>query len=200
MTVLKIAGGAALSAFRLDKLNARVRAVQPGARVLAARFWHFVEVTRALESGEAATLEALLTYGAPAAAAGGREVLVTPRLGTISPWSSKATDIATHCGLGPVRRIERGTAYHLHATGDPGPILPLLHDRMTEAVLGSLDEADELFHHFPPKPLTTIDVPGGAGTRLKRPTGRSGWRWRRTRSTISSRTSPAAAGTRPTSS
>ena len=160
MTVLKIAGGAALSAFRLDKLNARVRAVQPGARVLAARYWHFVEVARALESGEAATLEALLTYGAPAAAAGGRDVLVTPRLGTISPWSSKATDIAAHCGLSPVRRIERGTAYHLHASGDPGLILPLLHDRMTEAVLGSLDEADELFHHFPPTPLTTVDVTG----------------------------------------
>ena len=91
-------------------------------------------------------------------------MLVTPRLGTISPWSSKATDIATHCGLGAVRRIERGTAYHLDAAGDIGAILPLLHDRMTEAVLGSLDEADELFHHFPPKPLTTVDVLG-AGPR-----------------------------------
>ena len=160
MTVLKIAGGAALSAFRLAKLNAGVRAVRPGARVLAARFWHFVEVTRALDPREASTLEALLTYGAPAAAAGGLEILVTPRLGTISPWSSKATDIAMHCGLAAVRRIERGTAYHLDAPGDPGPILPLLHDRMTEAVLGSRDEADELFHHFPPAPLTTIDVTG----------------------------------------
>ena len=160
MTVLKIAGGAALSPFRLEKLNARVQAVQPDARVVAARFWHFVEVDRPLGPGEAATLEALLTYGAPASAAEGREVLVTPRLGTISPWSSKATDIATHCGLGAIRRIERGTVYALEATGDLGPILPLLHDRMTEAVLGSLDEADELFHHFPPKPLTTIDVTG----------------------------------------
>ena len=158
MTVLKIAGGAALSPFRLEKLNARVQAVQPDARVVAARFWHFVEVDRPLGPGEAATLEALLTYGAPAAGGEGREVVVTPRLGTISPWSSKATDIATHCGLGAIRRIERGTVYALEATGDLGPILPLLHDRMTEAVLGSLDEADELFHHFPPKPLTTIDV------------------------------------------
>ena len=158
MTVLKIAGGAALSSFRLEKLNARVQAVQPDARVLSARFWHFVELHRALERSETATLERLLTYGAPAVTTGGREVIVTPRLGTISPWSSKATDIATHCGLDAIRRIERGAVYRLDARGDVGPILPLLHDRMTEAVLGSMDEAGELFHHFPPKPLTTIDV------------------------------------------
>ena len=88
MAVLKIAGGSALSAFRLDKLNALVGAAEPGARVLAARFWHFVEVERPLEAPEAATLDRLLTYGAPATAGGGRDVLVTPRLGTISPWSS----------------------------------------------------------------------------------------------------------------
>ena len=158
MTVLKIAGGAALSAFRLDKLNARIEALQPGARVLSARFWHFVEVERPLDAAEAATLDRLLTYGPLATAAGGREVLVTPRLGTISPWSSKATDIARHCGLGAVRRIERGAVYHLDAAGDLGVILPLLHDRMTEAVLGSVDAADALFRHVPPKPLTTVDV------------------------------------------
>jgi phosphoribosylformylglycinamidine synthase len=158
MAVLKIAGGSALSAFRLDKLNVRIRAAQPGTRVLSARYWHFVELERPLGAAEAAILDRLLTYGTPASAIGGREVLVTPRLGTISPWSSKATDIATHCGLGAVRRIERGTAYRLDASGDPGPLLPLLHDRMTEAVLRSLDDADELFHHFPPKPLTTVDV------------------------------------------
>ena len=87
-------------------------------------------------------------------------ILVTPRLGTISPWSSKATDIARQCGLeGLVRRVERGTAFHLD--GDPGDLaaaLPLLHDRMTEAVLASLDEADLLFRHVAPKPLAEIDV------------------------------------------
>ena len=160
MPVLKIAGGAALSTFRLDKLNARIRAVQPAARVLSARFWHFVEVERALDPGETATLDRLLTYGEPASSAGGREVVVTPRVGTISPWSSKATDIAKHCGLGAVGRIERGTVYHVDAAGNLGPLLPLLHDRMTEAVLESVDDADALFHHFLPKPLTTVDVMG----------------------------------------
>jgi phosphoribosylformylglycinamidine synthase len=158
MTVLKIAGGSALSGFRLDKLNARIGAVEPRARVRSAQYWHFIEVARDLEPTEAAILDRLLTYGAPAPAGGGRDVLVTPRLGTISPWSSKATDIAAHCGLGAVKRIERATVYHVDAPGSVDALLPLLHDRMTETVLPSFDAADELFHHVAPKPLTTIDV------------------------------------------
>ncbi len=79
-----------------------------------------------------------------------------PRLGTISPWSSKATDIARQCGIGNVRRVERGTAYVLD--GDPSPAVPLLHDRMTETVLASFDEAALLFRHVAPKPLTRVDV------------------------------------------
>jgi phosphoribosylformylglycinamidine synthase len=169
MTVLKLGGGAALSAFRLDKLNARVRAVQPGVEVRSARFWHFVEIDTpewgqtpmaAVESDPMLILRRLLTYGTPAPEAAGRTVLVTPRLGTISPWSSKATDIARQCGLTSVRRIERGTLYSLDASGPLDPVLPFLHDRMTETVLGSFDEADELFHHLPPKALTTVDVTG----------------------------------------
>jgi phosphoribosylformylglycinamidine synthase len=158
MTVLKIAGGSALSGFRLDKLNARIAAVEPRACVRSAQYWHFIEVARDLEPTEAAILDRLLTYGAPASAGGGRDVLVTPRLGTISPWSSKATDIAAHCGLGAVKRIERATVYHVDAPGSMDALLPLLHDRMTETVLPSCDAADQLFHHVPPKPLTTIDV------------------------------------------
>ena len=162
MTVLTIGGGAALSAFRLDKLNARIRDIQPGLRVVSARLWHFVEADRPLEEAESGTLDRLLTYGAPAPApeAGGRSVLVTPRPGTISPWSSKATDIARQCGLGAVRRIERGTAFHAAGDGPLDPILPLLHDRMTETVLASLEDADGLFRHVPPAPLTSIDVLG----------------------------------------
>ena len=160
MAVLKIGGGVALSPFRLDKLNARVRECQPGLTVGSARHWHFVEVERNLDRREDATLARLLTYGAPAPGPAGRPVLVTPRLGTISPWSSKATDIARQCGLSAVRRIERGTAYDVGGAGDLGRILPLLHDRMTETVLGSPDEADELFHHHAPKPLTEVDVLG----------------------------------------
>jgi phosphoribosylformylglycinamidine synthase len=163
MVILKLPGGTALSGFRLDKLNAQIGAACPGLRVAATQHWHFVEVTRAPSIQEQATLQRLLRYGPeppPAAARRGRMVLVMPRLGTISPWSSKATDIARQCGLGHLlRRVERGTAYHLEGDlADPSPALPLLHDRMTEAVMAALDEADGLFRHIEPRPLTEVDV------------------------------------------
>jgi phosphoribosylformylglycinamidine synthase len=160
MTILKMGGGAALSPFRLDKLNSAIRARETDFTVASARFWHFIEVSRDLAAREHTILIGLLTYGPAAPVGGARPVLVTPRLGTISPWSSKATDIARQCGLAAVRRIERGTVYDVSGSGEMTRILPLLHDRMTETVLGSLDEAEELFHHFPPKPLTEIDVIG----------------------------------------
>ncbi len=160
MSVLKLRGGVALSAFRLDKLNTRLRAASPGLTVASACFWHFVELARPLDDVDAKKLERLLTYGPAAPAASGRPVVITPRLGTISPWSSKATDIARQCGLGAVTRIERGTEFHVNGDGDLPAILPVLHDRMTETVLPSLDAADELFHHYPPRPLTTIDILG----------------------------------------
>jgi len=94
MNVLTIGGGVALSPFRLDKLNAQVRAVSPGLTVAAARFVHLVETARELSPAERRTLDRLLTYGTPAGDPPGRHVLVTPRIGTISPWSSKATDSA----------------------------------------------------------------------------------------------------------
>jgi phosphoribosylformylglycinamidine synthase len=164
MPVLKLRGGSALSAFRLDKVNRGIRESGTGLTVASATFWHFVEVSHQPDGGERETLDRLLTYGppgvAPAATSAGRDVLVTPRLGTISPWSSKATDIATLCGLDFVTRIERGTAFHLDGVGELPAVLPLLHDRMTETVLASTDEADRLFHHVSPKPLTEVDVLG----------------------------------------
>jgi phosphoribosylformylglycinamidine synthase len=162
MGVLKLPGGTALSDFRLDKLNARVGAVCKGLRVTSAQYWHFVEVERELTLDEQGTLDRLLRYGPEGPAPRrlrDRVILVTPRLGTISPWSSKATDIARQCGLGVVRRVERGTAFHLDGrTSEISPALPLLHDRMTEAVMASVEQADELFHHFEPKPLKEIDI------------------------------------------
>lgn len=166
MAILKLCGGPALSAFRLDKLNAGIRAAAPDLQVVSARFWHFVETTGDLVPRDRDTLEKLLTYACPPEPVGERvtltatvtSVLVTPRLGTISPWSSKATDIVRQCGLEGVRRVERGTVYDVAGDPDVSRALPVLHDRMTEAVLPSIDEADELFHHYPPKPLTEVDV------------------------------------------
>jgi phosphoribosylformylglycinamidine synthase len=166
MTVLKIPGGLALSNFRLDKLNALVHAAEAGLEILSARYWHFVETARSLTWPESDTLTKLLTYGDRAPELVGRTILVTPRFGTISPWSSKATDIARQCGLDAVRRIERGTAFDVEGTGPLPAILPLLHDRMTETVVSAIDGADELFHHYAPKPLTLVDVLGRGRSAL----------------------------------
>ena len=102
-------------------------------------------------------------------------MLVVPRIGTISPWSSKATEIARHCRLEPVQRIERGVAYFIStrrgrplSPADRVALAPLIHDRMTETVLGSLEDAARLFEHFEPQPLATVDVMGGGMSALER--------------------------------
>ena len=179
MAIVRLPGGTALSDFRLDKLNASLRAARPGLSVVATQHWHFVEVEREPSPEERRTLDRLLHYGPaapPPARLRGRMILVTPRLGTISPWSSKATDIARQCGLeGLVRRVERGTAYHLEdGSGDLASALPVLHDRMTEAVLTSLDQADLLFRHVAPRPLAEIDVLGRGRAAVEEANGAMG--------------------------
>ncbi len=176
MPVLKLRGGSALSSFRLDKLNRQITGLGTAVEVDCATFWHFVEVDGELDAAHRATLQRLLTYGAAPAchSPAGRAVLVTPRPGTISPWSSKATDIARLCGLDRVRRIERGTVFHLDGGGDITRVVPLLHDRMREAVLASMDQADELFHHVSPRPLTEVDVLGRGPAAIEEANDRFG--------------------------
>jgi len=160
--ILKLRGSRAVSAFRLDKLNSRLATPHGPVRAAAAEHWHFVETERPLEPRETEVLERLLQYGEPAPAGEGRMLLSVPRLGTISPWSSKATDIARRCGLEAVRRVERGIAWFFSGGHPPDSdshrIPGLIHDRMTETVLGSLDEADALFRHHEPKPLAVVGV------------------------------------------
>ncbi len=159
--ILKLRGGPALSAFRLEKLHARLAGIAPGARIAGAEFWHFVETAHALAASERAVLEQLLVYGEPVRPAPppGELILVVPRIGTISPWSSKATDIARQCGLPAVRRIERGIAYHTEsARGRRWEIAAVLHDRMTESVLDTLEGTAQLFRHVAPRPLVAIDL------------------------------------------
>jgi len=167
--LLTLRGRHALSPFRVAKLEAALAASRPDHRVagVSAIWWHFVEVERNLAPAERAILERLLTYGPRDSddADRGELVVVVPRPGTVSPWSSKATDIARNCGLSVVARVERGIGYRI-TTHDGAPLaaadrlalLPLLHDRMTEAVLSRLDDAQALFAHFPPRPLTTIPL------------------------------------------
>ena len=167
--LLTLRGRHALSPFRVAKLHAALAASRPGHAVttVSAEYWHFVAIDRPLSAVERETLDRLLTYGAHDrdVAAEGELFVVVPRPGTISPWSSKATDIATKCGLFPIVRIERGVGFRV-ATRDGAPLtaadraalLPLLHDRMTEAVLPRLEDASALFAHFPPRPLARIPL------------------------------------------
>jgi len=173
---IALRGRNALSDFRLRKLLSSLRDVAPGVSGLAAEYWHFVETHRVLTADERRILQRVLDYGPvnDGIEHSGRLLLVIPRFGTISPWSSKATDIALSCGLQAVRRIERGVAWYAQVKGgrtlQPGEtaaLLPLIHDRMTESVIDSLDGAAELFHHYAPKPLTTVDILGGGRAALE---------------------------------
>jgi phosphoribosylformylglycinamidine synthase len=163
--ILEFTGAAALSRFRLDKLVATLQARDPRVRGLSARFLHVVELSAPLEPDQHDTLQRLLTYGPQldAGTAAGRRVLVVPRPGTISPWSSKATDIAHVCGLARIRRIERGIAYHLDMDGEltDAEWLALaapLYDRMTEVPMLSSADASRLFASHDPRPLGHIPL------------------------------------------
>ena len=155
--LLKLRGPRALSEFRLAKLLASLKKADPGIRSVAAGFQHFVEVDGSLGDAQRAVLDRLLQYGFPAAEPRGSLYLAVPRPGTISPWSSKATDIAHNCGLARVRRIERGIAYHVEPAASRD-VAPLLHDRMTETVLRSLDAAAKLFERVAPRPFSEIKI------------------------------------------
>ncbi len=167
--MLKLRGGNALSSFRLEKLMQGLRDMAPAISHVHAEYWHFAATRRALEAQEILVLEKLLTYGpaSPVEEPQGELFLVVPRLGTISPWSSKATDIASHCALEAVERLERGVAFYVQkADGsaltqqEKQALLPLIHDRMTEMVLADFDAAEKLFRHFEPAPFSTVDILG----------------------------------------
>ncbi|HEX8979054.1 MAG TPA: phosphoribosylformylglycinamidine synthase [Parasulfuritortus sp.] len=164
---LFLRGTAALSDFRIAKLLDKA---QPhGVTGIETSYRYFVELEAPLSKSDLAFLGSLLKAEPCKPAA--KAVLVVPRLGTVSPWSSKATDIARNCGLGAVRRIERGIAYDIavkrgrSATGDE--ILAALHDRMTESVLFDEREAERLFHHVEPQPLASVNILKGGRKALE---------------------------------
>ncbi|WP_139550632.1 phosphoribosylformylglycinamidine synthase, partial [Escherichia coli] len=159
-------GSPALSAFRINKLLARFQAARLPVHNIYAEYVHFADLNAPLNDDEHAQLERLLKYGSALAshAPQGKLLLVTPRPGTISPWSSKATDIAHNCGLQQVNRLERGVAYYIEAgtlTNEQWQqVTAELHDRMMETVFFALDDAEQLFAHHQPTPVTSIDLLG----------------------------------------
>lgn len=178
-------GPRALSGFRQRKLSERMQAVAPGAEVLASQFLHFIHGAAALTSAQDAVLRSLLHYGD--ASRGHTEpvmltaddsdntalLIAVPRPGTLSPWSSKATDIAHRCGLQQaVQRIERGTAFLLQLPSTLAPeqqraARSCLYDRMTEALLLTPQSADVLFAAAAPRPLAIVDILGGGEPALQ---------------------------------
>ncbi|MCB5184760.1 phosphoribosylformylglycinamidine synthase [Methylobacillus gramineus] len=173
--MISLRGSAALSPFRLEKILSALKVAAPRISHLYAEFWHFAWSDVALTDAQEKTLGQILTYGprldeeTPA----GVLFLVTPRPGTISPWSSRATDIARHCGIESMQRIERGVAYYA-ATADGSPLTeaellalrPLIHDRMTEVVFTNLADAQKLYHTAEPAPLSSVDILAGGKAAL----------------------------------
>ncbi|HIL21849.1 MAG TPA: phosphoribosylformylglycinamidine synthase, partial [Alcanivorax sp.] len=170
--MLILSGSPALSAFRKEKLLESLN----GVSALSARYVHFVELSAPLNASQQQVLEGLLEYGPSVeeARVEGQRFVVVPRPGTISPWSSKATDICHNAGLTQVERIERGIEYRLDGGGDRDALAAALHDRMVEVVLPELDDAEALFTHHQPRELTTVDILGGGRGALEAANGELG--------------------------
>ena len=185
--MLILPGSNALSSFRAQRLLSALQSIHPAVTQVSARFLHFVDSVAPLSDNDISRLTAMLTYGEPAVvSAKGDEAevfVVIPRFGTISPWASKATDIAHNCGMPEIHRIERGIEYQLQIkNGLLGGLLgskklsaeqrdalaALLHDRMTESVLGEASQAAGLFQEVAAKPLAFIDILGQGKDALVR--------------------------------
>ncbi len=173
--MLTLHGSAALSAFRKAKLLANMQASVPSVIDVDAQFLHFVELVdnQTLTTEQDIVLQRALAYGPKSSqvSSSDQSVLVVPRLGTISPWSSKATDILHNCGLSSVSRVERGVEYFIHSSKalsleELDLLSTILHDRMTESVLPALSDAISMFLHAEPAPMTSVDVLGGGRSAL----------------------------------
>ncbi len=179
--MLQLPGAPAFSSFRIKKLLERIQREVTGLTGLGAHFVHFVELEQELTAEQTAILQQLLAPLSEPPAGALHSFWVVPRIGTISPWSSKATDIAHSCGLASVRRIERGIRYDLDLRHDAeldettlAFVFGLLHDRMTESVLSSADDAQSLFRHAEPAPFNRVGVLQGGREALERANGELG--------------------------
>jgi len=180
--MLCLPGCGALSPFRLAKYRAALTPLLPDVDGIEASYIHFVDVERALDDSERDLLARLLDYGeaSPVEPGGDYSLVVIPRPGTISPWSSKATDIVHNCGLAAVRRVERGLVWRIDRGGGAldhealTDVAPLLHDRMTESVVPALDDATALFERATPQRLQRIPLASEGRAALARADGELG--------------------------
>lgn len=171
--MITLLGSSALSESKSQKLLEKIQQTSPHIEAIAGRFIHFAEVDGELDEQQNQILNRILTYGPTASIENYDDlfILVTPRIGTISPWSSKASDIAHNCGLNQITRLERGIAYSLKTSQsindeEYAQIADCLHDRMTETVMKELKAADALFSHHTPQPLKQVDILSGGREAL----------------------------------
>ncbi|CAK1698779.1 phosphoribosylformylglycinamidine synthase [Vibrio crassostreae] len=168
-------GSPALSEFRVNKLLELCRELSLPVTGIYAEFAHFADLTADLDESEVEKLEKLLTYGPTIEEhePEGLLLLATPRPGTISPWSSKSTDIAHNCGLAKVSRLERGTAFYIETSSELSELQlvelkAILHDRMMEVVFTDFESAAALFTVAEPAPYAEVDLLAGGRKALEK--------------------------------
>ena len=163
-------GISALGSFKTKALQTKISKAQPGLKLLAAEFIHFADLNEALSEVETSHLNHLLSYTPTLSANSAKSsVVVIPRLGTISPWSSKATDIVHLCDIDKINRIERATVYHFDAKITKStPVLAAIMDKMTESVLDSVDDAHAIFDNFKPQPFADVDILNNGKSALEK--------------------------------
>ena len=171
--MLILRGAPALSHFRKAKLLTTLQQQVSAINGVYAEYMHLVELHEPLSAIDQTKLENILQYGPNVAKEDpqGQILFVTPRIGTISPWSSKATDIAVNCGLNAVARLERGTAFYIQAdreltANELLSVTALVHDRMVEQIFSTLDAASVLFEQTEPAKMQTVDIIGQGKTAL----------------------------------
>ncbi len=173
--ILRLRGTSALSKFRTDRLQAQLAESIPDLEALRAEYWHFVKLNASLDPEQEQVLENLLQYGPreQEVDAVGEKLLVLPRLGTISPWSTKASDIAQRCGLSKIARIERGVIWYVKCRDhralserEVSFLAQQLSDPMTESVVRDERLARKIFDQSSPAALRTVKVMEGGYAAL----------------------------------
>lgn len=174
--MIRLRGAPALSTFRTEKLLRRLQNINAQVSAVYAEFVHYVDLAKPLSASEQQQLEALLTYGPSLPVASDHELnkpsaIAVPRFGTISPWSSKATDIARNTGLESINRIERGVAYYIQGVVEldiekDSELAPVLFDRMVETLLTEDEQASALFEKQVPRSLNRVDILDGGREAL----------------------------------
>ena len=175
MPILFLRGERALSGFRVEKLLQKAAALGLPEAEICSEYWYFADCAEGLNAADAEKLEALLAGQVvselPQSSGSLHLFLITPRIGTVSPWASKATEIAKNCGFTQIRRIERGMAVWLSGSlseAQKQQWAALLHDRMTESVLPDFQVAAKLFAHPEAQTFDTVDVLSGGRAALEK--------------------------------